>query len=157
MKFSTKEDIEAPIDYVFDALTDFDAFERLAMRRGAEVQRTDRLRQVGPGMRWQVRFNLRGKPRDVAIELVSIDRANALAVEGTSGSFEGSTDIELLRLSPRRTRINIQTEIKPKTLAARVLMQSLKLARSKLTKRYHMRVHNFALDLESRYRRENSA
>ena len=37
MKFSTKEDIDAPIDAVFDMLCEFDQFERAAMRRGAEV------------------------------------------------------------------------------------------------------------------------
>ena len=64
MKFSTREDIEAPIEGVFDMLCDFEGFERSAMRRGAEVQRVDRLPKPGVGMIWDVVFSMRGKMRN---------------------------------------------------------------------------------------------
>ena len=35
MKLSTREDIAASIDAVFAELTDFDGFERAALRRGS--------------------------------------------------------------------------------------------------------------------------
>jgi len=63
MKFSTKEDIEAPIDVVFEMLCDFEMFERGAMRRSAEVQWTDIKTVRGVGMTWSAMFNLRGKRR----------------------------------------------------------------------------------------------
>ena len=42
MKLSTREDIEAPIGTVFDAVTDFDGFERQLLRRGVDVTRDDK-------------------------------------------------------------------------------------------------------------------
>ena len=60
MKFSTREDISAPIDQVFQALCDFEAFERLAMRRGAELRRTDTMTRPGVGMQWHVTYSMRG-------------------------------------------------------------------------------------------------
>ena len=43
MRFTTKQDIEAPLDFVYNTMIDFEAWERSAMRRGAEVERTDTL------------------------------------------------------------------------------------------------------------------
>ena len=44
MKFSAREDIDGAIEDVFRFLTDFEAFERQAIRRNVDVQRTDSLR-----------------------------------------------------------------------------------------------------------------
>ena len=43
MKLASKKDVEAPIAQVWAALTDFETWERAAMRRGVEVARTDSL------------------------------------------------------------------------------------------------------------------
>lgn len=39
MEFTTRDDIEAPIDYVFDQVTNFATFERSIMRLGGDVER----------------------------------------------------------------------------------------------------------------------
>lgn len=152
MKFIAKEDIEVPIDDLFVMLSDFEAFERAALRRGAEVQRTDSLRKPGPGMAWKARFMFRGRERKLAVELVTLEAPGLMTFRGGSQALDGDFRIELVALSRRRTRMAISLEIAPKTLSARLMVQSLKLARNNVTRRFQLRVAGFAKDLETRYK-----
>ena len=90
MRFATKQDIEAPIVDVFRILTDFEAWERAAMRRGSEVARTDKLRGVAAGMRWAARFSYRSKPRGLELELTQIEQPVLLRFAGVSQAIEGA-------------------------------------------------------------------
>ncbi|MGB7243880.1 MAG: SRPBCC family protein [Sulfitobacter sp.] len=152
MKFSTKEDIEAPLDAVFDMLCDFETFERSAIRRGAEVQRTDALTKPGTGMTWTAAFSMRGKMRFLDIELIRFERPNEMAFQINSAGLAGLMQLELIALSRSRTRIMVSLEMRPQNLPTRLLIQSLKLAKSSLTKRYKLRVAEYAMNLEDRYR-----
>ncbi|MFD1509991.1 SRPBCC family protein [Lacimonas salitolerans] len=151
MKFASKEDIAAPIDAVFAMVSDFDSFERAAMRRGAEVQRTDNMRVPGVGMAWRAKFMLRGRERKMGVTLSTYDPPNQLVFDGTSPNIEGQMVIDLVALSRQRTRMSVSLKLTPKTLAARLLIQSLKLARSNLTRKFHLRVADFAKDIEDRH------
>lgn len=135
MKLTTRQDIEAPQDVVYEKLTDFDQFERMAMRRSAEVERTDRMRERVPGMAWRLRFVFRGKPRKALIRFVSADPGSALGYEVESPSLDGTARIELVALSPRRTRMVVHIEVRPKTLAARLMIQSMRLAKGRVQKK----------------------
>lgn len=151
MKFSTKEDIEAPIDAVFDMLCEFDTFERAAMRRGAEVQRVDTLVTPGAGMQWEAAFNMRGKRREVKVEMMSLEKPSEMRLETVSPGLVGDMSFELMSLSRGRTRVLAVLEIKPKSLSARLLVQSLKLAKTSLTKKYKTRIADYARNMEDRY------
>lgn len=65
MKFSAKEDIDAPIEDVFLMLSEIERYERSAMRRGAEVRRTSDPALHGLGMTWDVAFQLRGRQQAI--------------------------------------------------------------------------------------------
>ena len=150
MKFSTREDIDAPIQDVFDALTEFESFERSAMRRGAEVHRTDTLKEPGVGMTWRAAFRMRGRTRELDLKMVSMERPDELVIHATSSAVSGAFVIELMALSRSRTRVNIGLELTPLNLAARLFIQSLKLTKSKLTKRFKLRVAEYAQLMEER-------
>jgi hypothetical protein len=153
MKMNAREDVEAPIEFVYQQITDFQAFERRAMRRGAEVLRVDDLKADGPGMWWYITFMLRGKQREVQLELARLDPPNGLTMASRSPSMGGELVVDLVALSRNRTRMTVNIELVPKNLTARLLVQSMKLARKSLTRRLRKRVNEYAVELQDRYSR----
>ena len=151
MKFSTKEDLEIGIDDVFEMLSDFDGFERKIMRHGVDVIRLDQLGTTAVGAKWRAKADFRGKMRDFQVELVTFDRPNEMIFKTESGGMSAKFTVELVALSRNRTRMRVELDIKPKTLPARLLMQSARLAKNSLNKRYKTRVANFSEDLEDRH------
>ena len=157
MKFSTRHDIEAPIDFVFQQSTDFVGFERQALRRGIDVGRADAAGGEGVGMKWNATFTFRGKTRKIQAELTKIEPAQFLQIFFVSGGIRGELDIELLALSRNQTRVKAGLLLKPDTLSARLLIQSLKFAKGNLTARFKTRIQQFGTDVEDRYRKSTTA
>ncbi len=157
MKLAAKSDVEAPAPFVFAQLADFEGWERAAMRRGAEVIRTDNLRSSASGMTWDTMFNYRGKDRRATIRLDALSPTTHLALSGKAAPVDGVLTIDILDLGAKRTRIEVRLEVKPKTIAARIFVQSLRLARSRVERSFAQRVDQLAVELEDRFRRSKSA
>ncbi len=152
MKFSTREDIEAPMAYVFDKVSDFEAFEKRALRQGADVQRL-KGDAIGVGTAWDVVFQFRGRTRKLCPVLTQMDAPNGYLIETTSDGMTIVSDVTLIALSPTRTRIAVAIELRARTLTARLLLQSMKLVKSKLTNRFKSRVLDLSEDIEDGYRK----
>lgn len=153
MKFTAREDVEAPIEFVFSQISDFSTMERSAMRRGAEVQRLDKLPKPAPGMIWDARFKLRGKMRELQLELTEYTPPDRMVLTSRAVTVGGHMVVDLVALSRSRTRMSFDIEIAPKNLSGRLLVQSLKLARKHLKKRLDERISEYSDELEARYKK----
>lgn len=153
MKFSTREDIDIPAAFLFDQISDIDSFERSAVRRGADVRRLNPENGAGPGLRWNIRFMLRGKRRELEMELVELNRPESAVLTGGSDSFDLNLRLSVITLNPRRSRLGVEIEITPRNFMARVMLQSARLGKSALDRRFADRVKTFAHELERRYAR----
>ncbi len=153
MKFSSKEDVEVPIANVFGMLSDFEIYERSAIRRGADVQRIGEHDVPHEGQTWEASFLLRGKDRKAEVQLARYAPPNEMVFEAQSGGLLTVLVLELVALSPNRTRITVQLEIKPRTLPARLFVQSMKLAKTNLSKKFRLRVAEYSRDIEDRHTR----
>ena len=150
MKFSTREDIEAGQDAVFEAFSDFDRFERQALRMGADVERMETLRGPCAGMKWRVRFDYKGRARELSCTLTSYSPNEGLVVDWVMGGLNGTLTIEMIALAPRRTRAKVGLELKPATFSSRLFLQSLRLAKGTLDARFQARVKALADDIRDR-------
>ncbi len=149
MKFSTRQDIQAPIEFVFERASDFSSFERQAMRRGIEIERENGADgPPAPGLRWNARFDWRGKPRRLKAELTGFDAPERILIQSVVGGIEADFEMQFLALSRNRTRVIVGLELAPRTITARLLVQSMKLAKNRLNERFARRVAKFARELE---------
>ncbi len=151
MKLSTEQDIEAPAEYVFDCLSDFQTFEKAALRRGAEVQRVDGEAEIGQGAQWRATFNFREKPREVIVELTEFQPSQHANYRVTGQGIEAEMKIQLFPMSKARTRMVTNVQMHAKTLSARLLLQSLKLAKGQVGKRYNNLMADYARQLGKRH------
>lgn len=154
MRLSTREDIEAPLSYVFGLCSDTAPWERAAIRRGVDVVRTDRLTGTQPGMSWTIAGKWRGKRRRGVLKLVTLDPLHAMVFQGSSESIDLNVEMEFVELSARRSRIILRTDIKPRSLAARLVVQSMKLTRGRIEQKYEAKVSMLCKEIEARYRAE---
>lgn len=153
MQFNSKATMEIPIEQAFEMLSDFDTYERSALRRGAEVARLDTLGRAAVGAKWDIGFHFRSKARRLELELTEFQPPDEMKFTAHMQGLDSVIELQLVALSRTRTRLNLTTDLAPKTLSARLLVQSLKLARGNITKRFDQRLASHAAELEERFRK----
>ena len=153
MKLTAKTDLEVPAAFVFAALADHQAWEREAVRNGAEVERPEGSPLTGPGASWRIRGHFKGKARKVLVRIEELTPDQRMALSIYSPTIEGSSQIEVMLLSPRRSRLRVDVEIKPKTLAARLFINTLRLAKGRVQARFEKRLGQMGARIKDRYER----
>ena len=104
-------------------------------------------------MSWQARFKLRGRMRDMTMTLSEFDPPNGIVIEADATTVEAVMRVDLVALSRARTRLSVGLDVTPRTLAGRLMIQSMKLAKGNLSKRFRLRVADYAMDVEERNKR----
>lgn len=157
MKFENIEDLDIPRDAVFEMLSEFAFFERMAMRRGVEVARRNGDAAEGLGAAWDLNVPWRGKTVKMQVDVNRFEKPEALGFQAEAPAIEVQLDIELVALSNHKTRMMIKSDISAKTLTGRLLLQSMKLTRGKIEKRMASRISEQSRNLEERYRQTKVA
>lgn len=153
MKFNTRQDIDAPIAYVYQRVSNFEAYERQALRQGAHVARRDGTGPAQVGSAWDVAFTFRNKERELRATVTELTAPQEIAVDTDAKGLSSALRVSLLALSAQTTRVEVTIDVSAKSLSARLLLQSLKLAKSNLQTRFEKRVREQLRRVEVDYQR----
>lgn len=156
MRLTAKSDIEAPLAYLYASIADTAAWEREAVRRGAEIERPADMPLSGVGAGWLVKVPFRGRLRKFLLRIVDMAQDQELEFSVEGAAMSGAGQLETKALSARRSRLRVTVEVKPKTLAARLFLNTLRLARRQVEARFEKRLGQFATRIEDRYARDKA-
>lgn len=154
MKLTAKTDLEVPAAFVFAALADTQTWEREAIRNGVEVERPPGTPDSGVGAEWRVRGHFKGKARKALIHIQEMTPGQRMTMSIDSPSMDGVVQVEVMVLSPRRSRMRADLEVKPKTLAARLFINTLRLAKGRVQARFEKGLVKLGARIKDRFDRQ---
>ncbi|SET51655.1 SRPBCC family protein [Paracoccus homiensis] len=140
MKFSTRLDRDLSADQLFDAISDLPRIERLLMRRGVQVQRIEPDMPQAGAFGWDLAFDWRGKERRLQLSPTKLERPERMSMRGSSESLDLTLDATVVALSRQRARLIFETEIRPRNMRARLMIQTAKLGKAQLDRRFERRI-----------------
>ncbi|MDN3711302.1 hypothetical protein QWZ10_04645 [Paracoccus cavernae] len=94
-------------------------------------------------MAWQIGFDWRGKRRELRLDVTRFDRPELIQLEGLSDMFEVSIDVAIIALTRNKSRMTLTVDLRPRSMRARLLLQTAKLGKGQLDRKFQSRVAEF--------------
>ncbi|MCJ8140404.1 SRPBCC family protein [Falsirhodobacter halotolerans] len=142
MKFTSHADIAAPPGFVFADMTDFEGWETAVRKRNTTLSRS--AGPIRPGTTWDARFRLRGKDRAMTITLVSVEPDRRIHLTLVDPSLHVDIVLDLIEVAANASRLAATVDLRPQNLTARLLVQSLRLARGNIQGQLDQRIRTYA-------------
>jgi len=154
MKFETIEEIDAPRDFTFARFTDYTRYENLARSYGADLRRVGGFVEVSEGATWRGSIPIQGRTRGVEAEVTKYSPADYARIDTAVGGMNVVFEMRFEPLADEKTRLIAVAELQAKTLAARLVIQSAKLARKRVQAKITSKIVALANEYEDAWRRE---
>lgn len=145
MKFSTRMDTDLVATELFAAISNFDRFGQIIRRRRAQVEVLDPA--LTGSLAWDLGFDLRGRRREFRFALSRHDPDEALRLTGVSELFNIEIDLMVVALTRSRSRLICRADVRPRTMKARLVIQTAKLGKAQLDERFAREVAGMLNDL----------
>ncbi|NKX42963.1 SRPBCC family protein [Roseicyclus persicicus] len=157
MKFKVSEDVDAPQSMVWARFTDFSGFEEDARGRGATITRVGNWSTTAEGVEWRGEVTIRGMNRAVAAKVSRLVPQDLCLIESRIGGMDCAYEMAFVPLSADVTRVTLTLDLSAETMTARLLLQTLKLARGRVLQRLQGMIARQGNAAEAAYRRQARA
>lgn len=155
MKITSKCDVGASPDFVFARMSDYEGWERAIARRNTTLVRSPG--PIRPGTTWNTKFRLKGRDRDMLLTLLSETPGRQVHVTLADTSLDVDIIADVVEVAPQGSRMAVSLELRPRNLAARLLIQSLRLAKGKVQGQLDQRVEQWARNVAQQYKMRHAA
>lgn len=155
MKFKVSEDVDAPQAMVWARFTDFSGFENDARGRGATLTRLGNWTETAQGVEWRGEVTVRGKSRPITAKVTQLVPQEMCIVESRIGGMNCHHEMSFIALSGAVTRVGLVLDLSADTLTARLLLQTMKLARGRVLQRLQGILARQGNVVEAEWRRQN--
>lgn len=143
MKFSTRLDADVPAQVFYDHVCDFGRAQRLLSRSNVVMRRLSPAEASGVGICWYIDFRWQRRDRRLRLDVTDYDRPERLSLRGGSDQFQIAIDMVVVALARNRSRLLFDFNVKPLNMRARLLIQTARLGRARLQRRFDRVVKEF--------------
>jgi hypothetical protein len=140
---------------VWARFTDFSGFEEDARGRGAILNRVGNWTQTVQGVEWRGEVTVRGKSRPITAKVTQLVPQELCVVDSRIGGMNCHQEIIFVPLSTTVTRVALMLDLSADTLTARLLLQTMKLARGRVLQKLQGVLARQGNAVEAAYRRQN--
>ena len=140
---------------VWARFTDFSGFEEDASGRGAILNRVGNWTQTVQGVEWRGEVTVRGKSRPITAKVTQLVPQELCIVDSRIGGMNCHQEIIFVPLSTTVTRVALMLDLSADTLTARLLLQTMKLARGRVLQKLQGVLARQGNAVKAAYRRQN--
>jgi cell division protein ZapA (FtsZ GTPase activity inhibitor) len=152
VKFRVSDEVEAPANWVWKGFTDFTFIEAEALANGADLTRVGGWSEPRVGASWHGAVQVRGKARAIEAQVSAFMPPEALVIQTRIGGMRCQYEVALDPLATAVTRVSVMLELSAATMSAKLLLQSMKVARRRVHQRLEGAVVRQGQEVERAWR-----
>ncbi|WP_108263667.1 SRPBCC family protein [Mangrovicoccus ximenensis] len=143
MKLNSRETYPVPAGQAFAALTDFEALTGVLQAHGVQVAEFAPGWPDGTETRWRLGVGVKGMHRSVKLHVAEIRRDEGMTLAYESDGVSGEVRVDIEPVDAQSCVIAYRIGVEARGIAARLMLQPLRVAQGAMEQKLHGRVVKF--------------
>ncbi len=143
MKLHSRETYPVPAERAFAALTDFEALTGVLKGHGVQVAEFAPGWPDGTETRWQLGIGVKGMHRSVKMHVSEVRTGEGMTLSYESDGIFGDVIADIAPVDAQSCVIAYTIGIEARGIAAKLMLQPLRVAQGTMEQKLHGRVVNF--------------